>query len=167
MPGVKNAGSFAITLWVELSAALAVVGVFGPWVAVHGSSIPGTTAGNRGWLVLSAALIGAGVFWFRRWTRSAGAYAAVAGVVAVAASSYDRTHMADLLGDSKTVAAHVGAGWGLDLAFVGAVSLTIAGVAWLITVTDLPWAWIESAPDGGSTGPTAVDLAMLEDEPTS
>jgi len=107
------------------------------------------------------------VFWFRRWTRSAGAYAALAGIVAVAAVSYDRTHLADILGASKTVAAHVGAGWGLDLAFVGAVSLTIAGVAWVMTMTDLPWAWVESAPDDGRALTTAVDLAVLEDEQTS
>jgi hypothetical protein len=164
---VKNAGSFLITAWVEVSAALAVVGVFGPWVTVHGSSVPGTTAGNRGWLVLIAALVGAGVFWFRRWSRSAGVYAAVAGVVAVAAASYDRTHLANAIGDSKVVAAHVGAGWGLDLSFVGAVSLTIAGVAWAISMTDLPWAWFDDAPDDGREYQTAVDLAVLEDEPTS
>ena len=163
---MKNAGSFLITLWGEVSAALAVVGVFGAWVTVRGSNVPGTSTGNRGWLVLIAALVGAGVFWFRRWTRSAGAYAAVAGVVAVAAASYDRTHLANALGASKVVAAHVGAGWGLDLAFVGAVSLTIAGVAWLITMTDLPWAWFEPAHDDGGLQPTAVDLALIEDEPT-
>jgi hypothetical protein len=164
---VKSAGSLLLTLWVEVSAALAVVGVFGAWVTVHGSSVPGTSSGNRGWLVLVAALVAAAVFWFRRWTRSAGAYAALAGIVAVAAVSYDRTHLADILGASKTVAAHVGAGWGLDLAFVGAVSLTIAGVAWVMTMTDLPWAWVESAPDDGRALTTAVDLAVLEDERTS
>lgn len=163
---MKNAGSFLITLWGEVSAALAVVGVFGAWVTVRGSNVPGTSAGNRGWLVLIAALVGAGVFWFRRWTRSAGAYAALAGVVAAAAASYDRTHLANALGASKVVAAHVGAGWGLDLAFAGAVSLTIAGVAWLITMTDLPWAWFESARPDSRMQPTAVDLALLEDEPT-
>ena len=164
---MKNAGPHLITLWGEVSAALAVVGVFGAWLTVRGSNVPGTAAGNRGWLVLSAVLVAAGVFWFRRWTRSAGAYTALAGVVAVAAASYDRTHLAKALGASKVIAAHVGAGWGLDLAFVGAVSLTIAGVAWLITRTDLPWAWLESAPDDGRDRKTAVDLAVLEDEPTS
>jgi hypothetical protein len=163
---VKNAGSQLITLWGEVSAALAVVGVFGAWLTVRGSNVPGTSAGNRGWLVLIAVLLGAGLFWFRRWTRSAGAYAALAGVVAVAGASYDRTHLAKALGASKALGVHVGAGWGLDLAFVGAVSLTIAGVAWLITMTELPWAWFESAPDDGRGQPTAVDLAVLEDEPT-
>jgi hypothetical protein len=163
---VKNAGSHLITLWGEVSSALVVVGVFGAWVTVRGANVPGTSAGSRGWLVLIAALVGAGVFWFRRWTRSAGAYTALAGVVAVAATSYDRTHLANTLGASKLVAAHVGAGWGLDLAFVGAVSLTIAGVAWLISMTELPWAWLEPAPDDGRRSPTAVDLSLLDDEST-
>ena len=164
---MKNSGSSLITLWGEVSALLAVVGVFGAWLTVRGSNVPGTSAGSRGWLVLIAVLVAAGVFWFRRWTRSAGVYAAAAGVVAVAAASYDRTHLAKAIGASAVTAAHVGAGWGLDLAFVGAVSLTIAGVAWLIMMTELPWAWLGSAPDDGRARTTAVDLAVLEDEPTS
>ena len=164
---MKSAGPFLLAAWVEVSAALTVVGVFGAWVTVRGTSVPGTSAGNRGWVVLAAALLGAGLFWFRRWTRSAGAYAAIAGAVAVAAASYDRTHLAQALGASKVVAAHVGAGWGLDVAFVAAVSLTVAGVAWLIFMTDLPWAWVEGARDHGSARPTAVELATLEDEEAS
>jgi hypothetical protein len=160
---VRNAGSLLFTLWIEVSAVLMVVGVYGAWVTVRGSNVPGTSAGNRGWVVLVAALLGAGVFWFRRWTRSGGAYAALAGLVAIAAASYDRTHLADTLGAGKVVAAHVGAGWGLDLAFVGSVSLAIAGVAWMLSMTDLPWAWLESAPDDGVDRQTAVDLAALDD----
>lgn len=161
---MKNAGRILFTLWVEVSAVLTVVGVFGAWVTVRGSNVPGTSAGNRGWLVLVAALVAAAVFWFRRWTRSAGVYVALAGLVAVGAVSYDRTHLAGLLGASKVVAAHVGAGWGLDLAFVGSVSLTIAGVAWLITMTGLSWAWLEPSPDDGRDWSTAVDFAALDDE---
>jgi hypothetical protein len=164
---VKNAGPLLIAAWVEVSAAVTVVGVFGAWVTVRGTSVPGTSAGNRGWVVLAAALVGAGLFWFRRWTRSAGAYAGLAGAVAVAAASYDRTHLAQALGAGKVVAAHVGAGWGLDLAFVGAVSLALAGVAWLIIMTDLPWAWVEGAPAEGLARPTAIELATLEDEEAS
>jgi hypothetical protein len=147
---------------VEACAALTVVGVYGAWVTVDGSSVPGTSAGNRGWVVLTAALVAAGVLWFRNWTRSAGAYVALAGVVAVAAVSYDRAHLAAALGGSRVVAAHAGAGWGLDVAFVGSVGIAIAGVAWLITMTGLPWAWLAPAPDDGRPRTTAVDLAAQE-----
>jgi hypothetical protein len=163
---VKNAGRLGFVLWIETSALLAVVGVFGPWITVHGSSIPGTSAGSRGWLVLSAAFVAAAVFWFRSWTRSAGVYVALAGVVAVAAVSYDRSHLANVLGGNSVVAEHVGAGWGLDLAFAGAVSVTIAGVAWVLSRTDLPWAWLEPAT-GEELEPSAVDLAASENEQTS
>lgn len=163
---MKNAARLLFTLWVEVSALLAVVCVFGAWVTVRGSNVPGTSAGSRGWLVLAAALAAAAVFWFRSWTRSAGVYVALAGVVAVVAVSYDRTHLADMIGGSTAVAAHVGAGWGLDLAFAGAVSLTIAGAAWLLTMTDLPWAWREPSPDEGRIQPSAVDLAAQDNEQT-
>lgn len=164
---MKNAERLAFTLWVEVSALLAIVGVFGAWVTVRGTSVPGTSAGSRGWLVLAAGLVAGAVFWFRSWTRSAGAYVAVGGVAAVAAVSYDRSHLADTLGDSRVVAAHVGAGWGLDLAFVAAVSLTIAGVAWALTKTDLPWAWLDPSPDDGRAPASAVELAARENEQAS
>jgi hypothetical protein len=153
----------AFTIWVAASAAVVVVGVFGTWARVGSSGVPGTDNGNHGWIVLVAALLAAGVFWFRRDTRSAGLYVALLGAVAVAAVAYDRTHLADAIGGGKLVAASARAGWGLDLAFAGSVSLVLAGAAWVLTVTDLPWRWLAPAPGGAALRPTAVELAAHDD----
>ncbi len=151
------------TIWVAASAAVVVVGVFGTWARVAGSGVPGTDGGNHGWIVLVVALLAAGVFWFRGDTRSAGVYVALLGAVAVAAVAYDRRHLADAIGGGKLVAASARAGWGLDLAFAGSVSLVIAGAAWVLTMTGLPWRWLAPAPGGAPLRPTAVELAARDD----
>ena len=132
------------TIWLEASAVLMVVGVYGSWAAVGGSGVAGTADGTRGWVVLAAALLAAGVVVFRRGTRSAGVYTAAAGVAAVAAVAWDRTHLSDIVGGGNLVAASVHAGWGLDLALGASVSLAVAGAAWPVAMTSLPWAWFAS-----------------------
>jgi len=133
-------------IWLEASAAAMVVGVFGSWVTVGDSGVSGTAQGSHGWIVLAAALVAAGVFWFRRATRSAGVYVAVLGAVALAAVVWDRTHLEQTVGGGKIVSAAAAAGWGLDLALVGSVSLVVVGAAWAVAMPSLPWAWF--APSG-------------------
>jgi hypothetical protein len=118
------------------------VGVYDTWVTVHGSGLPGTADGTRGWIVLAAAVTAAAVSWFKRAARSAGAYSAACGVVALAACAYDRAHLGDMLGGGSVVTASAGAGWGLDLAFAASVSLVAAGAIWLVTQASLPWRWL-------------------------
>ena len=162
---MRAVGRHAYTIWVEASAVLMLVGVYGTWVTVRGSGVPGTASGNRGWVVLAVALLAAGVCWFRAGTRSSGLYVVSAGVVAVAASAYDRTHLAAAIGGGKVVAASAGAGWGLDVAFAASVSLVVAGAAWVVSRADLPWAWLPAAVDGREP-PTAIELAAHENEQT-
>jgi hypothetical protein len=130
-------------VWIELTAAAMVAGVYGAWVKVGPSSLAGTTAGSRGWIVFAAALVAAGVAWFRRATRSAGVYVFVAGAVALAAAVYDRTHLAAIIGGGRVVTAAAGAGWGLYLALAASILLAVAGLVWVAALADLPWAWLE------------------------
>jgi hypothetical protein len=134
------------TIWLEASAALMVVGVYGSWVTVRGSAVSGTTDGTRGWIVLAAGLLAAGIVWFRRATRSVGVYVFVTGIAAVAAVAYDRTHLNDAIGGGAVAAAAAHAGWGLNLALAASVSLAVAGAARVVALDRLPWSWL--APTG-------------------
>jgi hypothetical protein len=129
--------------WIEISAALLVAGVYGAWVKVASTSLNGTTAGSRGWIVLSAALVAGGLAWFRRATRSVGVYVAAVGVVALVAAIYDRTHLAAIVGGGRVVTAAAGAGWGLYLALGASISLVAAGLVWVVALPALPWSWVE------------------------
>jgi hypothetical protein len=131
------------TIWLEASAALMVVGVYGSWVTVRGTGVSGTTDGTRGFIVLAAGLLAAGLVWFRRATRSAGVYVFLTGVAAVAAVAYDRTHLDEAIGGGAVAAAAAHAGWGLDLALGASVSLAVAGAAWAAALNRLPWSWLE------------------------
>lgn len=136
----------ACLIWTEAAAAAMLVGVYGSWAEVGGSGVLGTSGGTRGPVVLTAALVAAAVVLFRRAARSAGAWAALCGAGALAAAAYDRAHVADIIGGGRVVAASAHAGWGLDLAFAGSVALLVGGIAWLLLLTSLPWAWL--APSG-------------------
>lgn len=148
--------------WIEISAALMVVGVFGSWVKVGPTALGGTTAGAHGWIVLAVALLAAGVCWFRRATRSAGVYVFCAGVAALVAAVYDRTHLAAVLGGGQVVTDAAGAGWGLYVALAASISLAVAAVVWVAALTGVPWAWLE--PGAGTEPParSAIDLAVDE-----
>ena len=150
------------TLWIEATAAAMVVGVFGSWATVRGAGVAGTATGSRGWVVLCAALLASGVFWFRRGTRSAGVYVFLLGVVAVAAVAYDRTHLGDTIGSSSATSAAARAGWGLNLALGGSVSLAVAGAAWAVAMNALPWSWLAQTSTAGGRRPSAIELASRE-----
>jgi hypothetical protein len=134
------------TIWLEVSAAAMIAGVYGSWVTVGDSGVAGTSEGSHGWIVLGAALLAAGVCWFRRASRSAGVYVALAGVTALAAVLWDRSHLEETVGGGKVVAASAQAGWGLDVALGGSISLVVVGAAWVVAMTALRWSWL--APTG-------------------
>ena len=154
-------------LWIEASAAVMIVGVFGSWATVGGSGVSGTSAGGRGWVVLTAALLAGAILLFRRGTRSAGVYVAAIGIVAVAAVAYDRTHLGDAIGTSGATEAAARAGWGLNLALGASVSLTVAGLAWAVALNQLPWSWLAPTVATGAKRPSAIELAARDDEPSS
>jgi len=154
------------TSWVEVSAALMVVGVFGTWVHVGADGVSGSSSGNHGWVVLTTAVLAAGVFWFRRRTRSAGVYVALIGAVAVAAVVYDRTHLASAIGGGSVVAASAQAGWGLEVALVASLSLTVAGATWVAAAAGVDWAWLPETPAAGRSA-SAIDQTTRENERSS
>jgi hypothetical protein len=148
--------------WIELSAALMVVGAFGAWVKVGPTALGGTTSGARGWIVLSAALVAAGLAWYRRATRSAGVYVATAGIAALVAAIYDRTHLAAIVGGGRVVSAAAGAGWGIYIALGASISLLVAGLLWVVALSVLPWSWLEPAPGERPPMPSAVEQTRSE-----
>ncbi len=152
------------TIWLEASAALMVVGVYGSWVTVGGSGVAGTAQGSRGWIVLAAALLAGAILWFRRGTRSAGVYVAVLGAVAVAAVAYDRTHLSDTTGGGNLAQAAARAGWGLNVALGASVSLAVAGAAWAVALNTLPWSWLATTTRPGGGNPSAIELAARESD---
>jgi hypothetical protein len=131
--------------WIEASAALMVVGAYGAWVKVGPTGLSGLTSGAHGWITLAAGLLAAGVAWFRRATRSAGAYVAAAGAASFVAVVYDRKHLAAIVGGGKVVGQAAGSGWGLYVALGASISLTVAGLVWVLA-TGLPWSWLAPEP---------------------
>jgi hypothetical protein len=120
--------------WVLASAALMVIGAFGPWVELLGLSAGGTDGDNDGWLVIAVAVAAAAIFLWQRRTPRAGAAAIAGGVLGAIITIYDRSNVSDVAGESGQVVGElVQVGWGLDLAIVASISLAIAGVVWVLT----------------------------------
>ena len=119
--------------WVLASAALMVVGAFGPWVELLGLTAGGTDGNNDGWLVIAVAAAAGAIFLWQRRTPRAGAAAIAGGVLGAIITIYDRSNVSDAAGESGQVGELVQAGWGLNLAIVASISLAIAGVVWVLT----------------------------------
>jgi hypothetical protein len=120
-------GGQGVRWWVFGSAALMVVGAFGPWVKALGQSVGGTDGSNDGWLVVAAAVIGGVLFYATRSSRSAGVWALLGGIAGVAVTLYDRSHVQNAIDQGGALAqALVQVGWGLNLALAASVSMTIA-----------------------------------------
>jgi hypothetical protein len=120
----------AVMTWVLGSAALMVLGAFGPWVKAFGMSASGTDGSNDGWLVVGAAVIGGGLFALARNSkRLSGLVAVLGGVLGVVATLYDRHHVQSAIQDGGAlVQGLVQIGWGLNLALAASVSLAVAGI---------------------------------------
>jgi hypothetical protein len=122
-----------ILIWALASAALMVIGAFGPWAKVLVISINGTDASHDAWIVASAGLFGGLLVYVRRTDTASGAWALLAGIIGALPAIYVRQHLKQWISDSGPMAqALVHVGWGLDLAIVASISLGIAGATCLI-----------------------------------
>lgn len=120
-----------IQIWAVVSGVLMVIGGIGPWVTVYGTSVNGTH--GDGWIVVGAAVIGVGLCYVLRRNRWAGAVTIVAGVIALATTSYDRSHLERAINQAGGLAqAVMHVGWGLNLALVASFSLLLAGIVGVI-----------------------------------
>jgi len=120
-------GGQGLRWWVFGSAALMVLGAFGPWVKVLGASVAGTDGSNDGWLVVAAAVIGALLFYVTRSRRGAGIWALLGGIAGVAVTLYDRSNVQSAIDNAGSLAGLVQIGWGLNLALAASVSMAAAG----------------------------------------
>jgi hypothetical protein len=122
----------ALFWWVVVSAALMVVGSFGPWAKVLGFSISGIDGNNDGWFVIAIAVVAGGVFLWKRETTQAGFAAIAGGVLGASVAIYDRTNVKDAAAEGGELGELVQVGWGLNLALVASISLAIAGAVWIV-----------------------------------
>lgn len=118
--------------WVVGSAALMVVGSFGPWAHVLGLAVSGTDGSNDGWFVVAAATIAAAAFVWQRETARAGVAAIMGGALGAIATVYDWSNLRDAAAESAELADLIEVGWGLQLALVASISLALAGVVWTL-----------------------------------
>jgi hypothetical protein len=120
--------------WVFGSAALMLIGAFGPWVKALAQSVGGTDGSNDGWLVVAAAVIGSLLFYASRTSRSAGVFVLLAGAAGLGITLYDRNNIQSKIDQGGAlVKAFASVGWGLNLALIASASMTVAGLAWIIT----------------------------------
>ena len=122
----------ALFWWVVGSAALMVVGSFGPWAKVPGSTVSGIDGSNDGWFVVAIAVVAGAVFLWKRRTTQAGFAAIVGGVLGASVAMYDRSHLKDAASEGGELGELVQVGWGLNLAMVASISLAIAGAVWIV-----------------------------------
>ena len=122
----------ALFSWVVGSAALMVVGSFGPWAKVPGSTVSGLDGSNDGWFVVAIAVVACAVFLWKRRKTQAGFAAIVGGVLGASVAMYDRSHLKDAVSEGGELGELVQVGWGLNLAMVASISLAIAGAVWIV-----------------------------------
>jgi len=130
-----------LQLWGLLSALL-MFGSLGPWLRAGLGDSGGLQRGH-GWLVLVAAVAGAAGLVVWRQRRVAGAAALLAGLVGLGVTLHAATHIRGLI-PPRTQFLEIGpfkplkfsfstfAGWGLDLALLGSLSLALCGLVWLL-----------------------------------
>jgi len=119
------------TVWVGIASAVAMVlGAFGPWAKVltlgGGLSISGTDGDGDGWVVVVAAALGvlAIVGSARRQSISLALTAALLGVFSTYVCAHDRHNIGSF--DDSDVG--VNAGWGLNLALIASIVLTLSAL---------------------------------------
>jgi hypothetical protein len=118
------------------SVGLMLLGAFGPWVKALGQSVGGTDGSNDGWLVAAAAALGGLLFYATRTSRGAGVWAMLGGGAGLAVTLYDRNNIQSKIDQGGAlVKALAQVGWGLNVALLGSASLTVAGLAWLLTTS--------------------------------
>jgi hypothetical protein len=115
--------------WVLGSAAVMVLGSFGPWIKALGQSVSGVDGSNDGWFVIALAAIGGLLFYASRSHRAAGVWAILGGAGGLAITIHDRTrvqHAIDQGGALTKALASVG--WGLNVALIASGSMVLSGL---------------------------------------
>jgi hypothetical protein len=126
--------------WILASAVVMVVGAVGPWAKAFGLTINGLDGDGTIILILGILAIVAGAIVARTSKRPRPRWpyivCAIAGLLGAAIALYDwgslegvvdSTALSDA--EEDLVAAAVSAGWGIVLAAIAGVSLTVASVA--------------------------------------
>jgi hypothetical protein len=152
-------GKQGLQWWVLGSAALMVIGAFGPWVKALGQSVSGTDGSNDGWLVVAAAVLGGLLFYTTRTSRSGAVWALLGGVAGLGVTLYDRSHVERAISHAGLLArALVQVGWGLNLALAASLSMAAAGVVCLFQQRDVeePVPPPASVPTAGTAPPSAT-----------
>jgi len=116
--------------WVLASAAMMLVGAFGPWVKVFGMSANGTDGSNDGWLIVAFAVIAAAIFVVKRGRQWAGIVALIGGIAATATAIYERVHITNAIKGGGEFADLAQIGWGLNLCLAASISFALAGFVW-------------------------------------
>ena len=155
-----------IRLWVGISAGLMVIGGFGAWATVFGISVDGTS--GDGWFVIAAAALGAGLSYVMRGSRAAGVWAILGGIVGLAVTLYDRSHLEQAISKGGAFAqALLHVGWGLDLALIASISMVAAGAVGWLQGPPQPAAAPTSAPEPIPATPMAGPSDPPAEPPTS
>jgi hypothetical protein len=124
-------------IWGLASCGLGVVGAFGPWVSALGIDVAGTDGSNDGWIVVGLMVVGGFYLLANGDRRRAGLGALIFGGASSVLTIYDRAHVSRLINEGGGLArALVQIGWGLNLAMVASLSLTLCGLAWFFARAD-------------------------------
>ena len=116
----------ATAVWASLSAALMIVGAFGPWASFFIFTVNGTDA-NAGITVLVCALI-IGAFlalgWFTVWRPWTLVVSIIVGMFAAADAIYNTVDVERLINENDLQGV-ISIGWGLWAAAIGSVSCIV------------------------------------------
>jgi hypothetical protein len=126
-----------VQAWALGSAGLMVIGAFGPWAKVLGMSVSGTDGRNDGWMLAAFAAIAALLSFARSTSKTTGFWLVLAGLAGAGITLYDRNQFSAAISQAGPLGqALAQVGWGLNLAMLASISLTISGITWLIRTPD-------------------------------
>lgn len=143
----------SVSSWVAGGAAVGMaIGSIAPWATVLAISVSGFDTDDGVIILVGAAIAGIAVLLHAR-SRGRGwaGLSLICGVVAFAASLYDRSNLSHLTSDSGGLAR---VGWGLNLTVVASAVLVIASFRLLLHKPELVEA--DSAPVVTPTAPPVV-----------
>jgi hypothetical protein len=110
-----------------------LIGAFGPWAKILGASVSGTDGHNDGWFLAAFAALAALLSFARSSSKSTGLWLVITGLAGAAATLYDRNQISAAISQAGALGqALAQVGWGLNLAMLASISLTISGITWLI-----------------------------------
>lgn len=151
-----------------------LVGAFGPWIKIAGilnTSVSGTDGSNDGWVVVVAAVVGAGgLLAYSRGKRLAGAVPLVAGIVGLATTVYDRDNVNDALDETESSLVAAQIGWGLNLALGASLVLAVVGLVALLGNQAAPGMKLEPEPSpkpGSQSTPVSEPVAPAPTTPST